>query len=406
MQSVHDQRPRLRQLDVQLSNHQGQEVFVLRDLSRISEHVLLVPRYLGAILIMCDGSYTVREIYELARSSYRMQIEYDDLAAMIRTLDEALMLENERFFQAHNLVLEAYRAAEYREPSHADLVYPSEPAALDQMIEAYLDQAPRAEPLQSSGKALFSPHIDYARGGQSYAAVWGAMREQLAEIDLAIILATNHQPSEQLFTLTRQNYRTPYGILPTDQAAVDILAGTIGEADAFAHELDHRSEHSIELVAVWLHAMREGRPCRIVPVLCGSYGPFIQSQSQPTASPIMRMVIAQLRDLLRRERAIVIASGDLSHVGPAFGGQPFDQAGWDQIAQSDAKVLEHLCAGNADGFYAELAASRDATNICGLAPFYLALKAIGHQQGELLAYQQCPADADGHSLVSVCGIAY
>jgi AmmeMemoRadiSam system protein B len=406
MQSVHDQRPRLRQLDVQLTTHQGQEAFVLRDLARIAEQVLLVPRSLGAILIMCDGSYTVREIFELARSTYRMDIEYDELLAIIRTLDEALMLENERFFQAYNFVLDAYRAAEYREPSHADLVYPSEPAALDQMLQGYIAHVPPSEPLQTSGKALFSPHIDYARGGQSYAAVWAPMRERLGEIDLAIILATNHHPSDQLFTLTRQNFRTPYGILPTDQAAVDILAGTIGEQDAFAHELTHRSEHSIELVAVWLHAMREGKPCRIVPVLCGSYGPFIQSQSQPTDSPIMRMVIAQLRDLLRRERAIIIASGDLSHVGPAFGGQAYDQAGWDQIAQSDAKVLEHLCAGDADGFYAELAASRDATNICGLAPFYLALKAIGHHQGELLAYQQCPADADGHSLVSVCGIAY
>lgn len=406
MQSVHDQRPRLRQLDVQLSTHQGQEVFVLRDLSRISEHILLVPRYLGAILIMCDGSYTLQEIYNLARSSYRMEIGYEDLVAMVGALDEALMLENERFAQAHQLVLEAYRAAESRDPSHADLVYPSDPSELDQMIQSYLDQAPSKAALPATGKAIFSPHIDYARGGQSYAAVWGAMREQLAEIDLAIILATNHQPCDQLFTLTRQNYRTPYGILPTDQAAVDILAGTIGEQDAFAYELNHHSEHSIELVTVWLHAMREGRPCRIVPVLCGSYMPFIQSQSQPTDSPIIRMVIAQLRDMLRRERAIVIASGDLSHVGPAFGGDPYDKAGWEQIAQSDAKVLERLCAGDANGFYADLAATRDATNICGLSPFYLALKAIGGGQGHLAVYQQCPADADGHSLVSVCGIAY
>jgi Predicted dioxygenase len=406
MYTVHDQRPRLRQLDVQLSSHQGQEVFVLRDPSRISEHILLVPRYLGAILIMCDGSYTLQEIYNLARSTYHMEIGFDDLRAMIGTLDEALMLENERFQQAQDQVLAAYRSAEWREPSHADLVYPSDPAALNQMIRDYLDQAPRREPLPATGKAIFSPHIDYARGGQSYAAVWGAMREQLAEIDLAIILATNHQPCDQLFTLTRQNYRTPYGVLPTDQYAIDILAGTIGERDAFAYELNHRGEHSIELVTVWLHALREGRPCRIVPILCGSFMPFILSQSQPTDSPIVRMVIAQLRELLRRERAIVIASGDLSHVGPAFGGQPYDQAGWERIANSDSKVIERLCAGDADGFYADLAATRDATNICGLAPFYLSLKTIGGAQGHLAAYQQCPADADGTSLVSVCGIAY
>ena len=61
-------------------------------------------------------------------------------------------------------------------------------------------------------------------------------------------------------------YLFPYGVLPTNTATVDAIAKAIGEERAFAEELHHRTEHSVELAAVWLHHMRDGKPCQLVPI--------------------------------------------------------------------------------------------------------------------------------------------
>ena len=139
-----------------------------------------------------------------------------------------------------------------------------------------------------------------------------------------ILLGTDHYGSD-LFSLTRQNYATPYGVLPTDTTIVDQLAAAIGEEAAYAGELRHRGEHSLELVAVWLHHMRAGEPVPVVPILTGSFHPFMEDGMEPQDDETVRDVLADAA--LRRwqgKRVLVIASGDLAHVGPAFGGRPLD----------------------------------------------------------------------------------
>ena len=41
-----------------------------------------------------------------------------------------------------------------------------------------------------------------------------------------------------------------------------LYAAGVGADRAFAGELRHREEHALELIAVWLHHMRGGRPRR------------------------------------------------------------------------------------------------------------------------------------------------
>ena len=72
-------------------------------------------------------------------------------------------------------------------------------------------------------------------------------------------LGTDHSGNDR-FSLTRQHYATPLGVMPTDLAPVDRLATVIGEKWAFAGELRHRQEHSLELPLVWLQFLRGGEP--------------------------------------------------------------------------------------------------------------------------------------------------
>ncbi len=134
---------------------------------------------------------------------------------------------------------------------------------------------------------LLSPHIDYGRGGEVYAQIWKRAALAAREAELVILLGTDHYGSD-LFSLTRQNYATPYGVLPTDTEIVDRLAAAIGEDAAYAGELRHRGEHSLELVAVWLHHMRAGKPVPLVPILTGSFHPFMEDGIEPQDDETIR----------------------------------------------------------------------------------------------------------------------
>jgi AmmeMemoRadiSam system protein B len=223
--------------------------------------------------------------------------------------------------------------------------------------------------------------------------------------DLAILIGTDHY-GDDLFTLTRQNYATPYGALPTEMTIVDDLAATLGEDAAYAGELRHCNEHSLELVANWLHHMRGGRPLAVVPVLCGSLHRFYTNGASPADHPPVARFLETLERHCTGRNVFVVASGDLAHVGPAFGGAPLTTQDRLQVRSADQDLLTHLCAGDADGFFDSIRRIRNRHNVCGTTPGYLALKLMGSVHGQEMAYQSCPADDHNTSAVTVAGVAF
>ena len=101
---------------------------------------------------------------------------------------------------------------------------------------------------------------------------------------------------------------------------------------------------------------------------------------------------------------LVAASGDLAHVGPAFGDPtPYDADREGRLRAADEQLLTP--SPGPRRILRQLRAERDARRICGLPPIYLMLRYLGDgARGEVVGYDQCPADPDGGSLVSVAGI--
>jgi predicted class III extradiol MEMO1 family dioxygenase len=153
-------------------------------------------------------------------------------------------------------------------------------------------------------------------------------------------------------------------------------------------------------------AEREGQPCELVPILCGSFGHFVRGEAHPEHDPVMDALVDTLREATAGRRVIVVAAGDLSHVGPAFGGQPLDIVGCARLQAADDELIERICAGDAPRFFAAVEREGDRRYVCGLPPIYLALRILSPVQGERVAYDRCPADENGTSLVSVCGIVF
>jgi AmmeMemoRadiSam system protein B len=329
---------------------------------------------------------------------------------LLSALDQAYLLDNDTYAQAVERALAEYRAAPSRPATGAGQSYPDDPHELKRLLDGYLDQAqtaPDETPASSPPiRGLVSPHIDYARGGPIYAQVWRQAADAVRAADLAVILGTDHYGSTGTVILTTQRYATPYGVLPRAPDVVDALVSALGEEAAFAEELHHRTEHSVELAAIWLHHLRRGEPCAVVPVLCGSFRHCIEGRESPADNPAIDSLVEAFKKTTQGHRVLVIAAADLAHVGPVFGGRPLDMVGRARLQAADEALIDRMRAGDAEGFLAEIQRVEDRNNVCGVPPIYLALRLLQPVQGELVAYDRCPADGYGTSLVSVCGVVF
>jgi AmmeMemoRadiSam system protein B len=384
-----------------------QPALMLRDPQAISDKVLVLPQALGPLLALCDGARDVGELGEALLTHAGLRITQDVIQRVIDHLDDALLLENDHFAQAYAEALQAYRAAPFRPPVLAGQSYPGKPAALRAMLEDYLAKV-SADGAGPGIVGLVSPHIDYPRGGPVYASVWSRAAEAIRAADLTVIFGTDHAGGTGRITLTRQNYATPYGALPTDVNIVNAVVAAIGEEAAFAEEVHHRQEHSIELAAVWLHHMRGGQPCRVVPILCGSFHTLVENavEANPAADPTFNAALDALRAAIAGQKVVIVAAADLAHIGPAFGGSfPIDRIRYEQLQVSDEILIETITDGDAAAFFSTIAAEGDRRNICGLPPIYLTLRLLGGSvRGEMTGYDRCPADEENTSFVSVCGM--
>ncbi|MCO6452712.1 MAG: AmmeMemoRadiSam system protein B [Caldilineales bacterium] len=399
-------QPKLRQLDIRPISHQGRPSLLVRDPLELSERYLILPQALGPALMLMDGEHEIEGMYDAMHRRWGIRLERGVLDELAAALDGALMLENDAAHEVMVAAIAAYRAAPFRAPSIAGNGYPAEPDELKTLFDEYLASAPPANGTAKQGRGLISPHIDYQRGGQVYARVWKEAAAMAREAELVIVFGTDHQAGRNLLTLTRQNYATPYGILPTDLGLVDAVAAAIGEEQAYAGELYHRNEHSIELVVTWLHHMRGGEPAMLLPILTGSFQPFMGNGHSPKANHALRAALDTIRAHTANRNVLVVASGDLAHIGPAFGGDPIDIIERAELRAHDDELIAHLANGDAEGFWRFICRVEDARNVCGVSPFYLSMHLMGQVEGQRAGYAVCPADSQSTSVVSVCGMVF
>jgi MEMO1 family protein len=397
---------KLRIVNTQPMIDKGRRGIVISDPMGISDEMVFVPGALTLLLPLMDGTRdlaTLKTGFELRTGT---TISTATLEQVVNKLDEALFLENERFNRAYSEALNDYRSASSRPPVLTGMCCPLEPDELHKFLDSYLNEVENTknEPVDDI-KGIISPHIDYARGGEIYAKVWSVAGDALRQADLIVILGTDHNDIETNITLTYQSYETPWGIVPTSKQIVEEFADELGEK-VFKYEMHHRKEHSIEAALIWTHHLLRGKECEILPVLCGSFQPVIDTGGSPASEPVIQTTIGILKRLARRHRTVIVAAADLAHQGPVFGDpQPLDMIGLDRMAKHDEELINSMCRGNAEDFFSIIREEGDSRHVCGVSPIYIALSALG-TEGRFVGYEQCPASEDATSMVSICGILY
>jgi AmmeMemoRadiSam system protein B len=398
--------PKLRYIEVIPAEVEGERIICLKDPQNLSDKILAVSIETLRILSLFDGTKTVRDIQSLCMERFGELVLSDEIENLIKQLDEALFLESENFRDYKNRLESGFRESGTREPSHAGLSYPGDPKELERWFRPFSKAEVRPRSARKWG--LISPHIDYGRGGVSYAL---AYRELLREneADTFLIFGTSHYAEvENPFIVTRKNFRTPLGEAETDRNIIEKLETECGW-DLYEGEISHRTEHSIEFQVAFLqHIMNGKKKFRIVPILCNSFYRLVREGRSPAEDEMISGFLEAAAGIVRDmgDNIFIIAGADMAHVGLKFGDkEPVNDLTLGKIKERDMLSLSFGEKMDPEGFYRSVEEEKDWRKVCGLSPIYATLAAIDAERGKLLDYGQA-LEPDTGSVVSYASMGF
>lgn len=402
-------RPRLRAVEtIVVPDPRHGRVLVLRDTQGVADGYAVVPPALIPVVARMTGAYTTSEIAALASRETGVTVPVAVVDRLASELDAAFMLEGQTFDTRLAEVRRAFAVSSVREASHAGGAYPGERGELVRYIERECTPADVASPAAAEMLGLVAPHIDPWRGKRGYGRAYAALAKALPErAETFVLLGTSHAPMRQPFALTRKAFETPLGALAPDEDAILALEKA-ARFDAYADELNHKREHSIEFQAVFLkHAVGE-RPARIVPILAG-LGEHQARGKDPRESPVVARFVDALAELVGKDpgKVVLIAGADMAHVGPRFGDPaPLDDGGREALEARDKASLALATGRESPAFWEHVAADLETRRVCGLAPIWTLLEALPEtRRASLLHYEQT-IDAEDGSIVSHAALGF
>ncbi|HUU43514.1 MAG TPA: AmmeMemoRadiSam system protein B, partial [Planctomycetota bacterium] len=238
-----DDKPKLRPVEVFPVREGRRTMVCIRDATGLSDRVVTASAEIVGVLQLLDGTHTVLDIQASLTRRQGVLVMSDDVRKMLEVLDEAFLLEGERFAEYHRRLHEEFASAPVRRAASAGTGYPGDADELVGFLDGILAEA-ESTPVKKL-RGLIAPHIDHHRGRKTYAEAFAALAAA-APADLYVLLGTSHAETVERFALTRKDFETPLGLARTDVETVDELLKRSGR-DLTRDEFVHRGEHSIEL---------------------------------------------------------------------------------------------------------------------------------------------------------------
>ncbi len=408
-----DYKPKLRNVDTIHLAVEGRPVIGLKDPLQLRQEMVCIHREALPVVAMFDGRHSLLDVQEELTRRFGRLIFLEDIKSIAEKLDEAFLLEGNRFRHAFENKVVQYRSMPFRPASHAGTSYSADSETLRNELTAFFtsDGGPGLPAFFSEVKrpvGLIAPHIDIRAGGRCFAAAYHALAAGQPS-DIYVILGTGHGGVEGLFTATSHDFETPLGRVTTNREFLAALSSELGR-DPAAEEILHATEHVIEFQVIFLQYLFGGRhPFTIVPILCSlshrffdNDGPF---RSQRTA---VEEFCSSLKEVCRRNSGSVcfIASADLDHVGPRYGDSFSPHQGTIvESLEKDARMLASLENVDRGDFIQQIVSENDSRRICGFSPITTMLHCMDASEGRSLALDYACVD-DLNSFVSFASMIF
>lgn len=367
----------------------------LRDPMNLTGRMMVVPPQALGLIHSLQGDQTVEQIADATK------IPLEQLTQLVANLDESGLLWGPTFDRLEREAMDRARAAGAFPASGSKFAGDSHDDASKRM-DALLKDAEDAE-LGADVLGIVAPHLDLDRGGTNYAAayrvVMGAHRP-----DRVVVLGTNHFGLGDGVVATRLGQDSPFGIVASDPAMADALESELGDR-LFKDEADFLGEHSIQFHIPWIARTLPG-----VPVLAALVPDPMRAM---IADDGARATYAEFRSALKSAvrglpgRTLIVASADLSHVGPAFGDPgPVGAQVRRQVEEIDRGLLAEYASGDVEAFIQSVRGAGNATRWCSVGNMAATLFAT-EGRPELIQYGQSPESLDpqGSALITSAAMA-
>ena len=390
---AHRERPHVRPfLPIGVENEEKKVVVALRDPSNLrgDGNAPVVPPEILPLFQLLQGEHTLEEITEKTGAPREFLVQ------LVTVLDEAGLLWGPNAERLEKAALDRIRAAGAF-PKGAASAAGDAPDEATSAIRSMLDAAEDPE-LDGELLGIIAPHLDYGRGGRVYASSYKALA-RIDRPDRIVILGTNHFGIGDGIVMTTHGFDSPWGAFAPDAGVLSALEGRLGDR-LFKDEIDLLAEHSISIQLPWIHTTF-GKVPLVAALVPNPLRPMIADDG---ARVTFDEFVEALRDTLAKAsgRTLVVASADLSHIGPQFGDEtPVGTEIRAQVERYDRALLSTYLEGNMDAFLGKVGADRNAQRWCSVGNM-VAAKLVTGALPELIEYGQTPAELDpqGHALVS------
>ncbi len=290
-----------------------------------------------------------------------------------------------------------------REPAVAGMFYSGTERGLKKELLSCFKLGPGRNTTGQGRKVLglVSPHAGYSYSGPTAAHGFIAAADGGLPSSV-IVIGPNHTGLGKEIGVSREDFRTPLGIVRNDHELFDAIGSD-------HDELSHLREHSMEVQLPFLQYLSKDirQVCISMghPMSVGS-GMTKEEATLAQAERVGKMASAAIRKVKRD--VLIVASSDFTHCGPNYGYQipPGMNAG--EFASSrDEPVIERILQHDMLG---ALQKKKElGTTACGMGPILammMAVSDLGETNADLLNYTTSYDVSPSHSAVGYASIAF
>lgn len=425
--AAHQQRPKLRPVRAFQAQSEGRVLLGLADARQITEKVVFTHPAAQALLPVMDGTRSIEQLVAHVGQGLTVEI----MQQLVAQLEDAGLLEGPRFDAILSEMRRTFdasptlppgataafadalvrEAAGESEVSEAELIERGG-TKLRELMDKWIDHALKGVEKPSFDElpaAIIVPHIDYARGWVNYAHGWGRLRV-VDRPERVVVLGTNHFGFSTGVTGCDKGFESPLGLCPVDDGVVSGLRHRLGDG-LFEHRFDHEREHSIELQIPWIqHCLGDDDAGNYPSVFAALvHDPAVNNGNSYDGTGVgIDAFVDALRETLAQlpGKTLIVASADLSHVGPAFGDaislmgdDPQIEAFRNNVVVGDQQRLQMYAGLDLEGLLNTMMWQQNPTRWCSLGCLVAAMRVVRPTRAEILNYAAA-MDQAGQAMVS------
>ena len=389
---THLDKPHLRRVIPHPVNNGEQQGVALQDPFMLSGQTMVVPVQVANALQHFNGEWTQTEL------ATNLKAPPEVISNLVEKLDELGLLWGPTATELED-ALRAKLDEDGVVPMLQSRMLGETAAQAAENLTKIMNEADDPE-LEGTLTGLLAPRIDYPAAERIYASSWHAAIG--LDITRVIVLGTNQYGFGEGAIGCPWGFQSPIGPLLPDTELCEVLNDQLGDA-FFADALDHVACADIEMQVPFIqHTL--GSP-KILGVLMPD--PFEPPQDdEPSVNA--DAFAAALRTALKTlgGRTLIVASVDLSHIGPQFGEpRPIDEQRQFEAERVDRELLASFSKGDAAGFCAAVKWNGNANRWSGVGAMTGLLQILEPNEIELIDYQQIPADDQGSAMVAAAAAA-